>query len=485
MVSKNTTAQELLFDMVGFKPHPEQWPPLRSKSNFNILTGGDQGGKSIVAAHYLLTRHLLPISNKCPRCDYTSSKLDDLNNHIHQRLHGGLYWLVAADYERTRQEFEYLVEALDLLGLVPKSQGAVSKRVDPGHILLTDGTRIETKSAKDPRTLAMKSPNGILGCEASQLDMEIFYRLMSRAAPRNGWVFLSGSLEKGAGWYPQISKQWMVDPDPNTASFRLPTPSNITLFPEGIDDPKIKDLQKSTSDEFFLERIMGEEVPPTGLVFPEFRPNIHVKDIAYVPDTPVHLWVDPGYAGAHAVEAVQIIDGQVRVFDELYEHLTTTDMIDLAMQQTWWKDVEFGVQDVAGQYHQGAQPPAHQVWLQRTKLYMQGKKIGINEGNERLKTFLKVDPVTDEPKIVWSPKCKGALSEFGLVPNPFDGQVRAYRWELSSDGSIVGKTPKDRYNHACRATAYGLVHNFGYVKVQSAGKIIVNRRTRGTPLHIR
>ena len=39
----------------------------------------------------------------------------------------GLYWLVAADYGRTRAEFEYLIEDFGKLGLLKKA----SKRVDP------------------------------------------------------------------------------------------------------------------------------------------------------------------------------------------------------------------------------------------------------------------------------------------------------------------------------------------------------------------
>ena len=74
----------------------------------------------------------------------------------------GLYWLVAADYERTRAEFDYLVEDFATLGVLSE----VSKRVDPGRIVLADGTKIETKSATDPRTLAMRAPNGLLGSEA-------------------------------------------------------------------------------------------------------------------------------------------------------------------------------------------------------------------------------------------------------------------------------------------------------------------------------
>ena len=160
-----------LYDKVGFVPTREQSSILNSQHRFNLVAGGEQAGKSMIAAKYLLARFL-----------ETKGK--------------GLFWLVAADYARTRAEFTYLAEDFEKLGMIKD----ISKRVDPGHITLVDGTLIETKSAKDPRTLAMKAPDGIIGCEASQLDMETFFRLRGRCAPKRAWMFLGGTFEGSLGW---------------------------------------------------------------------------------------------------------------------------------------------------------------------------------------------------------------------------------------------------------------------------------------------
>ena len=92
-----------------------------------------------------------------------------------------------------------LAEWFGALGLVAE----VTKRVNPGRIVLIDGTRIETKSALDARTLSKEAPEGIIGCEASQLDATVFSRMRGRITPRNGWVFLAGTFESSVGWYPQ------------------------------------------------------------------------------------------------------------------------------------------------------------------------------------------------------------------------------------------------------------------------------------------
>ena len=435
-----------LFDKVGFNPPAEQRRILDSPYRFTLVAGGEQAGKSLMASKYLLSRFA-----------ETEGK--------------GLFWLVAADYERTRAEFEYLVDDFARLGLLKEA----SKRVDPGHLVLADGTRIETKSAKDPRTLAMRAPNGILGCEASQLDLETFYRLRGRCAPKRGWLFLSGTFEGSLGWYPQMFTAWANGADKDARAYSLPSYTNVHLYPGGATDPEILRLRDFSSDDFYMERIEGKPSPPQGLVFPEFRPDAHIADVEYEKDVPVHLWMDPGYAGAYAIEVIQVKGDQIQVIDEIYEQgLVTDDMIDIAMSRPWWPDVQFGVIDVGGTQHQAMASPA-EMWLNQAGLYLSSQKVRINEGTERLKGWLKIDSKTHPPRLVIAPHCHGILSEFGVVPNPFDGQTRAYRWKTDRDGNIVGDVPEDKNNHGVKALIYGLVDRFGYAYLDHKNKITVKR----------
>ena len=445
MTTDVTTATKFVFEKVGYDPTVAQKPIIFSDKRFILVAGGEQAGKSMVASKFLLSK-------------WTETQGP------------GLFWLVAADYERSRAEFEYLVQDFATLGILKKA----SKRVDPGRIELADDTVIETKSAKDPRTLAMRAPNGIIGCEASQLDLETFYRLRARCAPKKAWMFLGGTFEGSLGWYPQLFLAWQHGSDVEKA-YSLPSFSNHHLYPGGENDPEIERLQKDSSDDFFKERIMGIPSPPRGLVFHEFRADYHVIEIEYVPDEPVHLWIDPGYAGGYAVEVVQILDEQICVVDEIYEKsLITEEIVDLAMDKPWWRDVKFGVIDVAGYQHQAMSAPA-EVWLDKAGLYMASQKVKINDGTERLKSMLKVDPKHHRPKLIINPKCKGVLSEFGAAPNPFDGQTRVYKWKTDRDGNIVGNQPEDKYNHGIKALIYGLIDRFGYSHIENMDRIRVKR----------
>jgi len=444
--AKGPDIRDYLFAKVGFTPTDEQRVILNSPFRFNLVAGGEQAGKSLIAAKYLLGRFA----------------------ETDQR---GLYWLVAADYERTRAEFEYLLADFSALGILKEA----SKRVDPGHLTLADGTRIETKSAKDPRTLAMRAPNGIIGCEASQLDMETFFRLRGRCAPKRGWMFLAGTFEGSLGWYPQMFTAWASGADKEARAYSLPSYTNKYLYPGGATDPEILRLKEVSSDDFFMERIEGTPSPPKGLVFPEFRPDAHIAEVKYEQGEAVHIWMDPGYAGAYAVEVVQIIGEQIRVIDEIYEQgLVTDEIIDIARSKEWWPDVKFGVIDIAGTQHQAMAAPT-EAWLAQTGLYLSSQKIKINEGTERLKGWLKIDPKTHAPRIVFSPTCRGILSEFGAAPNPFDGQTKAYRWKTDREGNIVGDVPEDKNNHGVKAAIYGLIDRFGYGYVSERGRIRVKR----------
>ena len=440
------TLRDYLYTKVDFTPTPEQSLILDSRYRFNLVAGGEQAGKSLIASKYLLGRFA-----------ETESK--------------GLYWLVAADYERTRAEFEYLVQDFATLQVLKNA----SKRVDPGYIELTDGTRIETKSAKDPRTLAMRAPDGILGCEASQLDLETFFRLRGRCAPKRGWMFLSGTFEGSLGWYPQMFTAWASGAEPDARAYSLPSYTNTYLYPGGRDDPEIQKLREASSDDFYMERIEGKPSPPKGLVFSEFRPDMHIKEVEYEKGEPVHIWMDPGYSGGYAVEVVQVKGEQLCVIDEIYEQgLVTDEIIDIAKSREWWQDVRFGVIDIAGTQHQAMAAPT-EVWLAQTGLYLSSQKVRINEGTERLKGWLKIDPRTHAPRIVFSPKCHGILSEFGMAPNPFDGQTRAYRWKTDREGNIVGDVPEDKYNHGVKAVIYGLIDRFGYGYMEHSNHIRVKR----------
>ena len=112
-------------------------------------------------------------------------------------------------------------------------------------------------------------------------------------------------------------------------------------------------------------------------------------------------------------------------------------------------------------------PAVAEVWLKKAKLVLRSNKVGIIEGIERLRTFLKVNPLTNAPNTVIAPHCKGILSEFGGCPNPFTGQAQTYRYKTNKDGMVISEEPEDKNNHGIKAYIYWLVNKFGYAIVSA------------------
>ena len=459
---------EYLLDAVHCRLTAAQAAILPHPARYQLVTGGDQAGKSMLASKKFL-QELVPDITRARAAGYPFPLI---------------YWLVAADYDRTDQEFNYIKNDMAVLGLLHDA----SKRVDPGFIEISGGPPgrpvvaiVRTKSAKDYRTLAKEAPMGIIGCEASQLELDAYLRLVGRTAPHRAWLFMTGTMESSLGWYPQLRQTWATG-QKDKQSFSLPSYSNHYLYPGGREDPEILKQKAETPDDFFMERIEGIPCPPRGLVLPEFQSDLHVsQDCVYVPGEPVSVWYDPGYDHAAALEAVQHIGGQVRVFAEIYEQgLTVDQVIDRAIVQPWWTDVRHGVIDVAGTYHGGQQTPVSEVWLAKTGLFMASQKVGINDGTARFKSFLKLDAATHQPRIVFSPECKGIISELGGCVNPIDHQMHVYRWDTDNSGNTVGKVPRDRWNDAVKAIVYGLVDRFGYVN-RTADQSVVEIQFFGRP----
>ena len=96
MTTNKSEVVQALFSMVGFTPTKAQIPIINSNKRYILVAGGEQAGKSMIASKFLLSK-------------------------VFGTDHKGLYWLVAADYERTRAEYEYLVDDFQKLGVLKKA----------------------------------------------------------------------------------------------------------------------------------------------------------------------------------------------------------------------------------------------------------------------------------------------------------------------------------------------------------------------------
>jgi len=420
-------------------------------AKIEIVAGGERGGKSRSAGEDLLPYAILEPS---------------VFGRSEPYLH---YGLVAQEFDHAREEFDYLLDGLSKLGMV--KPGSVSKP-DQGRwrLVTKSGTLVDTWSAKDPERIRRVFFHGALLCEPGLLTHEAFTRVLGRLSQTGGWLTAIGTFEGSVGWYPEYYMMGLTDNTRGVVSFTIPTWANSFIYPGGRDDPKIKELEAHYKPDYFLEHCGATPAPPRGLVFKLFKNHVHVSsECTYVPGLPVWLAIDPGRAHAYAVEAVQFTtDDVARVFDEPVYHTGLTNMmaIHICQGKPWWKDVVGIVMDIAGRQRTvNHEQSCAEVWRDATNLPIFTNRVGIEDGIERVDTFLMLDPITEQPRMQVNPVCQGLICEMGAGPQPPHVDVGgAYVYPTDNDGNARSDRPVDKFNDACKALGYLLIHEYGYVR---------------------
>jgi len=421
-----------------------------------------------------------------------------------ERFAGGeiIHWLVAASYDRTSREFAYTVEHLTkLFGAKVRA----SSRVDPGFIEIDIGpvkTVVKTKSTSDEQSLVMEAPYSIAICEAAQITYSAYLRLQRRAAEFRAPILMSGTLEGDIGWFVDLLKRGQSPAVWKAEDFRswiVPSHTNHFIYPLGENDPEILRLKEVLSEDEFNRVHMGIPTPPRGRVHEMFTMDTHVQEVEYLEGEPVWLTMDPGIADvpgkAYAIECCQVVDGRVRIFDEIYvNNIFEEDIINSILltpasphwrdMPYWWsKSAVFGCIDRAGATRAGAHEASVEVWRKLTGINLRytPKTIPIRDQIRAFNRFLHVDPITKQPGLVIDVKCKGIQSELGGCENPiYPGfQDTSYRWNVLADGTVIGESPRDRYNDAVKAVTYLIVLLFGYAtgtKTSNIGHVKRHRR---------
>jgi hypothetical protein len=304
-----------------------------------------------------------------------------------------------------------------------------------------EGAKAITGTGESPELIAM--------VEAGKQSYEAFLACAARVNRVGGTLILSGTIEQSERWYPDLYEAYQAENPAGGVSFKLPTWCNTVRYPGGREDPKIKQLESLYPPDLFQERFGGEPCKPANLVLPEFTFATHVRPAPYWlgdsawKDLPVEVWVDPGYAGAYAVLAVQIKGDTVWVVDEVYVRQGfASDVILACKARPWWPQVKGGVIDIAARQHQGMKSHV-EVWRDEAGVMLNSVRVLVDDGIQRHRTFLR-NPLTGEVRLWHDVRVKNSCAEYGLYKRNPD------------TGAVI-----DRDNHAMKAISYGLVWHFG------------------------
>ena len=440
------TFRKLIWKSERYSPSDDQARFHASKARLKLVAGGVRGGKS----------------------KSTAREIDQ-----YSITEGGLGWLVGPDYDQSRPEFEYLLEAYAKLDLVDKDSVSLPAR-GPAKFETKWGFKWQTKSSTDPVSLASYAPDVVVMCEAAQQSHEAFMKCVERATEKNAPVILTGTFESSLGWYADMWGRWQAPNPEGGESFSIPSWSNSKIFPGGREDKKIKDAEAAMPPDLFMERYGGIPCKPTGLVFPDFDRRRHLLPVTelYDPDIPVEIWCDPA-THVYAILFVQVQKERVCVIDEIYGvDIIGQDIIPKVVAKPWWeKSCLEGVIDIAARQRHGN---INQIEVWQTELKRLGTH-GINWKSNYVKEEYWRDaiklrlnpPGSDEPLLLFADHLNSSILSTGMAQGIL-GELLTYKWRPWNEGKSVSTRPVKQNEDALSALGYGLVHHFGPVVQRKA-----------------
>jgi len=388
--------------------------------------------------------------------------------------HSELVWLGADSYDLTRIEFEYTAEAL--LSLDWTTPGLVNmpdNRYQPCSLRTRWGTLVETRTLHDVNTFVARAPDFIAICEPGLAQEASLTRARERLSTRRGRLYLPGTFEEVRyQWMEDYWRRWVRWPnEDNAKSFTVPSWVNRVIFPLGKYDPEIAALRRACRDlNEFLRRVVG--VPsqiPDIIMSDSYKVQHHVGNVEWVRKDsygnilPVQVAIDPGHSSGHyVVLTIQIIDGVIRVVDEIDAiGETHGTVIQTATFRDWMPFVLGGTIDpyAADSEIFGAVSPKAEWWQQAKVNLTLAPRLHVEELIKLIKSFLR-DPATGKPRLVISPRCTRLLWE-----------MEHWRRKKSTDGQgIPGKNNCD----AIKALGYFLTEHLHRVAAGGALQPVVS-----------
>lgn len=421
---------------LGYFPNAAQKPIVDDDARIVLICGGERSGKSFTTAAMFLRRCLVP---------------------------DGRFWIIGPDYEHSRKEFEYIEYSLDKLGFI----SSCSKPMEGTWRMETNwGARIQTRSSNKERSIASEALHGALMTEAGQQTEEAWLKTRGRLADHRGWMIMSGTLEDGFDWYIELLNRWKGTNAEGGSSYSLPTWSNEEIFPGGIDDPEIVALRASMPLDRFNEKYGAIPAKPSGLVFPQFEFETHVRSLQLEVDAlgkplPVELAIDPA-THTYAVLFIQQVGNKIHVLDEVYTHgKIAQEVIPEVMDHPLYSYVTGGVGDFAIRQRPGSYSQ-EQIWFDATGITLRSTRWSEPDVRDAIALRLQIDPLDNEPGIYFNSHMTSAI---GTDRRPLGtlGEFAVWRWRDRGYGRSEIKRPVDFGNDGLKALGYYVLDRFGAV----------------------
>ena len=302
------------------------------------------------------------------------------------------------------------------------------KAQDRASVVFDNGGIIRSLSADAGREKFQGGATGLIILDEEH-PRAIFDECMLRCVDHNGKILLSMTPLKGITW-------------PHDVFFENPNEGYVASTISGLDNPwissvKLRRAVSHMSKESQDSRLFGQFTNQQGVVYPEFKRNIHVIEPFTIPDHwPKYRSIDFGVRNPFACIffALDEKDDVLHVFDEYYATERTT-IENGRRLNTMHLDKHFDWTVADPESRDGRLTLARECGIE-TKTAP--KHFGVVETINQVKERLAID-VSGKPHLIVHSNCRNLLKEF-----------RLYKWSTSA---AIDK-PVKKNDHALDAVRY-------------------------------
>jgi PBSX family phage terminase large subunit len=295
---------------------------------------------------------------------------------------------------------------------------------------LTNGSEIIFRSATDPETLRGPSILWWHADEAALYGPTVWRIMIARLRQygKRGYAWPT-TTPKGRNW---IWKEFIQARRPDFLYWRVKTADNPFIDPEYYES-----LKRSYGGDFALQELDGEFIAFEGLIYPEFRRELHV--VTAVPDqfTSTVAGVDWGFANPGVILPFGIDgDGRAWQVGEYYQRQRRIEeWVEVAKQarQTW------GIKT----FFCDPSEPDYIKAFRDAGLPAQAADNSVNSGLQRVKNRLVVQK-DGKPRLMVRRDAVYTISEY-----------ESYQWAENRFG--MRDMPVKANDHAMDATRYAVM----------------------------
>ena len=451
--------KDLWFEQTDYHPHGGQRLVHYNPARHRVLCNGRRWGKTLVGG------------KECETAAFVKNFLGEPQ----------IGWIIGPEYTDCEKEFRVIFDTFKKLG-IDKVSDRFLNNVENGNMRIHTkwGFDLQCRSARHPESLVGEGLDFVLIVEGGRQKRKMWGDYVRPAlSDKRGWSLTSG-VPEGAAEDSLLYSLFQRGQDPTKTSWyslRMPSWTNVAVFPGGYMDPEIQEAKDDLTDDEFDRQYGAQFVERVGRVMKEWDSDVHVRTLEYNRSLPLYAAVDFGYTNDWVWLLIQIDHwGKVYVIDERRWTLHDTEEVakDLLLEPLT-RHVNMIYVDPGAP---GDANILRRVLQKNTNNNTGGEIIDrvrmIRRALKRRPEHLPDNHPDKQPDLWVDPKCQALIYEM----------KKGYRWperrdERYGEGKNPGEIPLDKDNHGVEALGRFFKGHIG-AGTKDPGVGVTRRHSRST-----